>query len=158
MKRSASGEAAAAAAKKQKTTPLAAYQQAQEHLRNQTTRHVCLCLCICTCMCICILLQLLLHPLSPEHDMTLRCIVSSSSVRDTVPPKNCPEQPHPALTHTPSRPACTLASDLIVSSASAKGCEHISFGFAMVCNRTQACMLTRCPQGSRAAQRNLRSA
>ena len=35
MKRSASGEAAAAAAKKQKTTPLAAYQQAQEHLKAQ---------------------------------------------------------------------------------------------------------------------------
>ncbi|KAL3142668.1 hypothetical protein ABBQ38_002974 [Trebouxia sp. C0009 RCD-2024] len=38
MKRSASGEAAGASAKKQKTSPLVAYQQAQEHLRNQTAR------------------------------------------------------------------------------------------------------------------------
>ena len=43
IKRSASGEAAAAAAKKQKTTPLATYQQAQEHLRSQPTHHVCTC-------------------------------------------------------------------------------------------------------------------
>ena len=42
IKRSASGEAAAAAAKKQKTSPLAAYQQAQEHLRSQNARHVCM--------------------------------------------------------------------------------------------------------------------
>ena len=40
VKRSASGEVAAASAKKQKTTPLAAYQQAQEHLRSQNARHV----------------------------------------------------------------------------------------------------------------------
>ncbi|KAL0033456.1 hypothetical protein WJX77_010350 [Trebouxia sp. C0004] len=38
IKRSASGEAASASAKKQKTTPLATYQQAQEHLRAQTAR------------------------------------------------------------------------------------------------------------------------
>ena len=43
IKRSASGDAAPAAAKKQKTTPLAAYQQAQEHLRSHTPRHVCSC-------------------------------------------------------------------------------------------------------------------
>lgn len=41
VKRTASGEAAAAAAKKQKTTPLATYQQAQEHLRTHTARFVC---------------------------------------------------------------------------------------------------------------------
>ena len=41
VKRSASGEVAAASAKKQKTSPLVAYQQAQEHLRNQNARHVC---------------------------------------------------------------------------------------------------------------------
>ena len=40
VKRSASGEVAAFSAKKQKTSPLAAYQQAQEHLRNQNARHV----------------------------------------------------------------------------------------------------------------------
>ncbi|KAL0051202.1 hypothetical protein WJX82_003707 [Trebouxia sp. C0006] len=38
IKRSASGEAASASAKKQKTTPLATYQQAQEHLRVQMAR------------------------------------------------------------------------------------------------------------------------
>ena len=40
MKRSASGEVASASAKKQKTTPLAAYQQAQEHLRAHMARQV----------------------------------------------------------------------------------------------------------------------
>jgi len=42
IKRSASGEAASASAKKQKTTPLATYQQAQEHLRAQMARQVCI--------------------------------------------------------------------------------------------------------------------
>ncbi len=44
IKRSASGEAASASAKKQKTTPLATYQQAQEHLRAQMARQVHLCI------------------------------------------------------------------------------------------------------------------
>ncbi|KAA6424916.1 MAG: hypothetical protein FRX49_05090 [Trebouxia sp. A1-2] len=38
IKRSASGEAASASAKKQKATPLATYQQAQEHLKAQMAR------------------------------------------------------------------------------------------------------------------------